>query len=274
MATSLVDYNYLNQVGGADATRRAKEEADAAAQVRARGAATIAEWQTTHPFQVYGQAESEDRARAAAQSRAASAQQATVAQHQNAMAGLQETAARTAINNMPSMSPGGGFGGGMGSSGGGGGFSSGPSAPPATSQPAQIAPPNTAEANANAFARSKDQVGLQTRGALTGLAGAMAGRGTVGSGVEGRGQAGVINQGQQQLGEVSRAQSINDATLAQKNAELAYSGSITQRGQDMSYAQGNRGQDITAQGQNMQAQQAQSQLALEQLKAQMSALRY
>lgn len=179
-------------------------------------------------------------------------------------------------------------GGASGAPGGGGG-----TPPPVP----QIAAPNTAGANANAFARAKDQVGLQTRGALTGLAGAMAGRGTVGSGVEGRGQQGIINQGQQQLGEVSREQSIQDSQLAQRNAELAYSGGITQRGQDishidtqnsqaltgrgqdMSYASTNRGQDITQQdaimgnttamrGQDIQAQQNRADLAFRALLAQ------
>jgi len=61
----------------------------------------------------------------------------------------------------------------------------------------------------------------------------MAGRGIVGSGVEGRGMASIINQGQQDLGEVARQQAITGAELAQKNAETAYSGGITQRGQDI-----------------------------------------
>jgi hypothetical protein len=108
----------------------------------------------------------------------------------------------------------------------------------ATTQPTErLAIPDTSAAQSAEFARAKDLAGLTARGALTGLAGAMAGRGTVGSGVEGRGQQAVINAGQQQLGEVGRQQAITGAELAQKQAETAYQGGITQRGQDIS-AQG------------------------------------
>jgi hypothetical protein len=116
-----------------------------------------------------------------------------------------------------------------------------------------LAPPDTSAATAASFAKAKDQVGQESRSALTGLKGAMAGRGILGSGVEGRGIAGVINKGQGELGDVSREQAITGANLAQKNAELAYQGSITQRGQDIgqneaAYSGGiaQRGQDIGA----------------------------
>jgi hypothetical protein len=97
----------------------------------------------------------------------------------------------------------------------------------------RLAIPDTSAAQSAEFARAKDLAGLTARGALTGLAGAMAGRGTVGSGVEGRGQQAVINTGQQQLGEVGRQQAITGAELAQKQAEMAYQGGISQRGQDI-----------------------------------------
>lgn len=156
-------------------------------------------------------------------------------------------------------------------------------APQSTQQQAvHLSAPDTSAAENASFARAKDQVGLQTRGALTGLAGAMAGRGVVGSGVEGRGQLGVVNQGQQQLADVSRQQAITHADLAQKNAEMAYSGGITQRGQDIGQNLGNgqlalgaynsgiqqRGQDIQQRGQDMSQQNAQNQLALQAAQAQ------
>jgi hypothetical protein len=123
---------------------------------------------------------------------------------------------------------------------------------------APIADINTDEAQAAAFARAKDTAGLVARGALTGLSGAMAGRGTVGSGVEGRGQQSIINAGQQQLGDVVRQQAMTKADLAQQTAEANYSGGIAQRGQDLSNLQaGNqntltaRGQDISQRGQDL-----------------------
>lgn len=147
---------------------------------------------------------------------------------------------------------------------------------------AHLAAPDSSGAQANEFARAKDQVGLQTRGAITGLAGAMAGRGTVGSGVEGRGQQQIVGQGQQQLGEVSRDQAITGANLAQKDAEAEYQGSIAQRGQDISRESTinsqmleARGQDInnlnTARGQQLSSQDAASQRALQALIAQFQA---
>lgn len=170
--------------------------------------------------------------------------------------------------------------------GGGGNFSQSPiaqvgsySAQGGSTPTAHITAPDTTAAENAAFARAKDQVGLTTRGALSGLAGAMAGRGIVGSGVEGRGQRGTVNQGQQQLGDVSRQQAITHADLAQKNAESEYSGAITQRGQDISANEAMnglnltaRGQDITQRGQDIGLQQANNQLALERQKMAMQQL--
>lgn len=130
--------------------------------------------------------------------------------------------------------------------------------PPTAPGVPQIQAPDMTAANAAAFARAKDQVGQTARGALTGLAGAMAGRGTVGSGVEGRGMSSIINAGQGQLGDVSREQAISGANLAQRNAELGFTGGITQRGQDLAAIQARndamlraREQDISQRGQDI-----------------------
>jgi hypothetical protein len=124
-------------------------------------------------------------------------------------------------------------------------------------------PADTTAKNAALFGAAKDQVGQETRGALTGLAGAMAGRGIVGSGVEGRGQLGVINQGQQQLGATTRQNAVTDAELAQRNAEMAYQGSITQRGQDIGQQTAQTGFDVTQRGQDISSQQQSAQNALQ-----------
>ncbi len=130
-------------------------------------------------------------------------------------------------------------GGGGGGGGSGSGSASGQKIPSANFSITPVGretfdTPGMEAKQAAEFARAKDLAGLTARSALTGLEGAMAGRGIVGSGVEGRGMASIINQGQQQLGEVGRQQAITGAELAQRNAETAYQGGITQRGQDVS----------------------------------------
>lgn len=191
----------------------------------------------------------------------------------------------TSSNNFSSILA--GLTGGSGSSGTGSGFpsvlgsgvgsatSSTPTGTSAASAYPQLAPVDTSAATAASFNRAKDQVGETSRGALTGLAGAMAGRGIVGSGVEGRGQASAVNAGQQQLGDVSRQNAITTADEAQKNAETNYQGGIAMRGQDISHGDTynsqlltQRGQDITASGQAQAAKQAQAELALKALLAQ------
>lgn len=111
-------------------------------------------------------------------------------------------------------------------------------------------------ANAAEFARAKDQIGLQTRGALTGLSGAMAGRGITGSGVAGRGIASVVNQGAQGLSNVTRQQAITGAEMAQKNAEANFQGGITQRAQDMQRDATSASLGVTQRGQDMSAEDA------------------
>lgn len=154
---------------------------------------------------------------------------------------------------LPSVIGGGGGGigttGGPGGTGGGGGY-------------AQLQAPDTTAATSAAFNRAKDTVGQTSRGALTGLAGAMAGRGIVGSGVEGRGQASVVNQGQQQLGDTVRQSAITQADLAQKNAELSYTGGITQRGQDINQNEDYQHNLLTQRGQDVQQRNNEAQLAL------------
>jgi hypothetical protein len=127
----------------------------------------------------------------------------------------------------------------------------------------RLAIPDTSAAQSAEFARAKDLAGLTARGALTGLAGAMAGRGTVGSGVEGRGQQAVINTGQQQLGEVGRQQAITGAELAQKQAEMAYQGGISQRGQDIGQQTAQAGYNVTQRGQDIASQSDAAQRALQ-----------
>ena len=139
---------------------------------------------------------------------------------------------------IPGGSPGPSQGGGSGIPPGIPGGSPGPS----QGGPTLTLPDQSASVAAK-YGAAKDNVGQETSGALRGLAGAMAGRGIVGSGVEGRGQLGVVNQGQQQLGATDRASAEEQANLAADFAKTRYGGEISQRGQDITM----RGQDIGAQ---------------------------
>lgn len=85
-----------------------------------------------------------------------------------------------------------------------------------------------------AFAQAKDQAARTAQAALRGLSGQLAARGMGGAGYE-AGQIGrEVVRGANTIGEASRAQAIQAAELAQRAAELNYTGGITQRGQDLS----------------------------------------
>ncbi len=96
----------------------------------------------------------------------------------------------------------------------------------------EIAPVNTDAATSAEFAHAKDQVGLESSGALAGLRSALGGRGLLGGGLEERGTASAANAAAGQLGDVSRQQAMTAADLAQKNAETNFQGKVTERGQN------------------------------------------
>jgi|ERR1035437_664703 hypothetical protein len=136
-----------------------------------------------------------------------------------------------------------------------------------------VAPVDTSGATSAAFGAAKDQTGLETSGALTGLRSALGGRGMLGSGAEIGGTTSAINMGQQQLGAASRANATTQATQAETNALANQGAAVTSRGQDVT-AEGNlysglvaqRGQDIAAQeaANTLASQQAISQATLRQ----------
>jgi len=102
--------------------------------------------------------------------------------------------------------------------------------------------PDTSAAQANIFARAKDQVGQETAGSLASLRSALAGRGMLGGGAEVRGAQNILTAGQGQLGDTTREQAIQEGNRLTDFAKLGYEGAIQQRGQDISA----RGQDISA----------------------------
>ena len=132
----------------------------------------------------------------------------------------------------------------------------------------QFNAPSFEAAQTAAWNRAKDLTGQTANAAMTGLRSSLGGRGLLGSGIEGKGTARVMNAGQQQLGDVSRQQAIDSANQAQKNAELEFTGGISQRGQDLSsqqaanalaaqLAEAQYGGQVTMRGQDISSANAQ-----------------
>lgn len=105
---------------------------------------------------------------------------------------------------------------------------------------------NTA-ANAARFGQAKDQAGQTARASLTALRDELGGRGMLGGGVEAGATSGLIERAAQGSNDMTRQNAITDANQANENAQLNYTGSITQRGQDESLYATTRGQDLNAQ---------------------------
>jgi hypothetical protein len=161
-----------------------------------------------------------------------------------------------------------GGGGGFGGAGGGGGMSGNPAVP-------QISMPDRSAAENAVFGAAKDQVGLETSGALSGLRSQLASRGLLGGQGEYVGTQGIFNQGQQQLGDVTRTQAetnladqmdINKANLAAQSQARGedISAATARRGQNMDYTLGGQAQQVTQRGQDIQYAESQAQLALTQ----------
>ena len=100
-----------------------------------------------------------------------------------------------------------------------------------------IAFPDTSAATSAAYARAKDQTGLNTRAALTALQDQLAGSQLLGSGQEAAATRDIVGRGQGGLNEVTREQAIQDVGTAERRAGQEYQGRITQRGQDINAAQ-------------------------------------
>jgi hypothetical protein len=134
-----------------------------------------------------------------------------------------------------------GFGGtGTGSSGGG--------------TPASIAGlelPDQSDANAAIFAKAKDQVGQQSRAALTSLNDELGAQGQLGGGAQVQGVKDIIQSGAGELGQVSRDLATKNAEQAADFAKTRYSGGIAQRGQDIQSQEANAQLELARQ----QAQQ-------------------
>lgn len=96
-----------------------------------------------------------------------------------------------------------------------------------------LAPPDTG-ADADVFARAKDQIGQLTRGAQTAFQSVAGSKGqSAGSGFSRRGQGAVGSQGLASLSDLVREQAVQKANAINQNARTSYEGQITLRGQDL-----------------------------------------
>jgi len=96
---------------------------------------------------------------------------------------------------------------------------------------------DTSAQRAAVFARAKDQAGQIARSSLNSLYDLMAATGRSGSNIEAGMSTNLLGDTAGGLGNVTREQAIQDAQMAQRGAETAYQGDITQRGQDLSRMQ-------------------------------------
>ena len=93
--------------------------------------------------------------------------------------------------------------------------------------------PDPTAANAATFANAKNQVGQTSRASLDALNGELGSQGMLGGGAAVQGARDVVNAGQTELGNVTNQQAITNAQTANQFAQTAYQGAITQRGQDI-----------------------------------------
>jgi hypothetical protein len=157
-----------------------------------------------------------------------------------------------------------GGGGGSSSSGSGSGGGGGRTSLPPVGQieqylpkevprqpmPAHVAPPPKADrtaAEAAAYGRAKDQIGMNAGGALKALQRQMSARGIRGAGLEGAGLSALIGTAQGQLGQVSRDQAIQGLQRDYAVEDRNYAGDLSQRTGDMGWLTTERGQDIDQQ---------------------------
>lgn len=144
-----------------------------------------------------------------------------------------------------SSGTGGAFGTGAGPTGAGGGTGGSGSGSGGGSIAAPTMPDPTAM-DAQQFARAKDTVGQTGRASIDALNGELGASGMMGGGAQVQGTRDVVNAGQEQLGKVASDQATANAATAADFAKTGYEGAIAQRGQ------------------NIQASEAASQLALAQ----------
>lgn len=106
-----------------------------------------------------------------------------------------------------------------------------PNLPPREKPPSQA---DRTAAEAAAYGRAKDQIGLNAAAGMRAMQGLMASRGISGSGIEAALSGGVVGSAVGQLGEVSRDQAITGLKRDWDVEDRDWAGNIQQRGQDIS----------------------------------------
>ena len=88
-----------------------------------------------------------------------------------------------------------------------------------------------------AFARAKDKIGLDTRASMTALRENLAGRGTLGGGLEGGGMASLLGDSAGTLSDVVSNQTAYDVAGNNALSDRNYQGELVQRGQNLGLSQ-------------------------------------
>lgn len=136
--------------------------------------------------------------------------------------------------------------------------------------PGPVGGPALPQGSDTALLRAKDRQGQLARGALTGLRAALGDHGALGAGVEGAETEKIAGQALQNLTDVNREQLSQDDETARQFGLAGYQGAITQRGQDISA----RGQDIQAQTAQNAGQQASTNASTNAIMEALKAQRY
>lgn len=140
-----------------------------------------------------------------------------------------------------------------------------PQMAPISAGQAQIAFPTAAitAGQQAAYNQAKDTQGQTTAAALNALRSQLAGRGMLGGGIEAQGTTGIVQQGAEALGNLTRQQAIDQGQQALQEAETAYQGGISQRGQDIGAQEAANQQALQSWSAQEAAREAQNQQALQ-----------
>ncbi len=130
-------------------------------------------------------------------------------------------------------------------------------------------------ADAAAWARAKDKIGRQTRGAMTSLKDLQAARGFgPESGVYADEERQLLGTGLSALGDVARSQAEDALAAARAREAMVYQGDITQRAQDLGLTTAGMNVNVATRGQDISAAQAAADRQAQLLGSYLSLLRF
>lgn len=166
-----------------------------------------------------------------------------------------ETAAFPQLSNIVNGLSGGGTASGSigGTAFGTPGAGSGPSGPVgAGGGVAPLQMPDMSQSNAATFAAAKDKVGQLSRASLDSLNGLLGSTGQLGGGASVQAARDVVNNNAEQLGQVDRDLANTNAATALDVAKTNYGGALTQRQQDIQAQEANANLALQANNQRYQ----------------------